>query len=213
MYFLTDKDTDSAPDYYSHVSAQVKDRLQEIDGKEYYFDKDGVLQTNQDITINGKNYHLDDTGVATAEDLNIGGHREERTFHNKQTKTDYQGNVYMDKNGNLVTGLQKIEGKTYFFSSDGEQYKNAIIEQPGGKLIYLTADSGEMVTNQTIQLTPEMTYKHSDSVAISDYYKNGWLHFGADGIADSDYRKTYDIEYNLYKDVDGLYRWRGIPKD
>lgn len=39
--------------------------LQTIDGKTYYFDKDGILQTDCSVTIDGVDYYFDENGVAT----------------------------------------------------------------------------------------------------------------------------------------------------
>lgn len=208
MYFLTNKDADSAPDYARQVSAQVKDRLQTIDGKDYYFDNDGVLQTNKDVTINGKNYHLNENGVATAEDLNVGGHWEERTLHDSRTNKDFKANVYVDKNGTLVTGLQTIDGKKYYFFGNGEQAKDTIIEQSGYRMFYLAPDTGEMVTDKTIQVENVAHFRYSDGMDEPLFYKNGWLHFGADGLADSGYRKVHGYDYNLQKDEKGSTRWK-----
>lgn len=208
MYFLTNKDADSAPNYARQVSAQVKDRLQTIDGKDYYFDNDGVLQTNKDVTINGKNYHLNENGVATAEDLNVGGHWEERTLHDSRTNKDFKANVYVDKNGTLVTGLQTIDGKKYYFFGNGEQAKDTIIEQSGYRMFYLAPDTGEMVTDKTIQVENVAHFRYSDGMDEPLFYKNGWLHFGADGLADSGYRKVHGYDYNLQKDEKGSTRWK-----
>lgn len=117
-----------------------------IDGKTYYFDNNGWMQTGwQKIydqwyyfnksgaaatgwqKINGVWYHFSDDGVMA-------------TGWNQTDPTWY----YHDKSGAMVTGWQKINGKWYHFASSGAMNTNCWIGN-----YYLKSD-GSMATNQWI---------------------------------------------------------------
>ena len=96
--------------------------LQEIDGKKYYFESDGKMQTGfQEIegrtyffsrlggamrtgmfAIDGSTYYFDETGVMQTGLQEIGGKK-----------------YYFESDGKMQTGFQEIEGRTYFFSRLG----------------------------------------------------------------------------------------------
>ena len=96
--------------------------LQEIDGKKYYFESDGKMQTGfQEIegrtyffsrlggamrtgmfAIDGSTYYFDETGVMQTRLQEIGGKK-----------------YYFGLDGKMQTGFQEIEEQTYFFSRLG----------------------------------------------------------------------------------------------
>ena len=96
--------------------------LQEIDGKKYYFESDGKMQTGfQEIegrtyffsrlggamrtgmfAIDGSTYYFDETGVMQTGLQEIGGKK-----------------YYFGLDGKMQTGFQEIEEQTYFFSRLG----------------------------------------------------------------------------------------------
>ena len=85
--------------YYRSGSPVVG--LQTIDGKSYYFNADGYLQTGWQ-TLDGKRYYFDQSGVMQTGWVQSDGAR-----------------YYLDKNGVPVTGQQTIDSVSCYFASSG----------------------------------------------------------------------------------------------
>lgn len=94
-----------------------------IGGKKYYVQSDGSYYVGWK-TINGKKYFFGMDGAAITQNMIIGNVR--YTFESSGVCTgtytgwlDLDGNRYYCKNGRFVTGVNKISGKNYTFSSEG----------------------------------------------------------------------------------------------
>ena len=94
-----------------------------IGGKKYYVQSDGSYYVGWK-TINGNKYFFGMDGAAITQNMIIGNVR--YTFDKSGVCTgtytgwvDKDGFRYYCKNGRFVTGVNKIAGKTYTFSSEG----------------------------------------------------------------------------------------------
>ena len=121
--------------------------LQEIDGKKYYFESDGKMQTGfQEIegrtyffsrlggamrtgmfAIDGPTYYFDETGVMQTGLQEIGGKK-----------------YYFGLDGKMQTGFQKIEEQTYFFSRLGGAMRTGMFVIDG--TLYYFDEIGVMQT-------------------------------------------------------------------
>ena len=88
--------------------------------KDYYFSKDGILQTGW-ITDAGKRYYADADGVLQQGKITVAGasywlddtHAVQTGWIRHQKKT-----YYADENGILQNGMQTIDYKKYLFGQD-----------------------------------------------------------------------------------------------
>ncbi|MFC3932974.1 KxYKxGKxW signal peptide domain-containing protein [Streptococcus dentapri] len=207
MYFITANDAKDTPYFKRFEGAQVKGRLQTIDGKDYYFDQDnGGICPNTDVTINGITYQLDENGVAKKiiehpEDTQKGGHFELKDFYQGEYSAHYKSWVYIGQDGLPVTGQQTINGKKLFFFGGGEQAIDRFAWHNGNT--YYFDENGEMVTNQTVEIT------RGNSSMYSGYQPeyNGWIHISSDGTADDGYKNINGSKYVYKKDANGKWDW------
>lgn len=130
--------------YLDSYGRKVTDRLVTIKSSRYYFDKKGKMAAKKFVTINGFTYRFSKSGKMLTGMKKVGsytyyfgnygqmvkdkvqkigdtyyyfnkkGHRAEKFW-----KTINGGKYYFGKDGKLVTGVQKIGGKTYEFTSYG----------------------------------------------------------------------------------------------
>lgn len=209
MYFLT-PGRDNTGNRSTFYGQQVKGYRQTIDGKDYYFDKDsGVLFINGTYTENGVTYYADVNGVLTlasqgpkpSTDISRQGRFEEREF-TAANGSRYKGWTYIGLDGQPVTGFQTIDNKRMFFFTNGEQAKNLFLSIYGN--LYYFDQDGAMVTNRTVNITRENAARY---LGTNQAEYNGWIHLGADGLADSGYQRIYSTEFTLKKDESGKLAW------
>ncbi|MGL4740473.1 MAG: discoidin domain-containing protein, partial [Sarcina sp.] len=82
--------------------------VQTIDGKQYYFNNEGIMQTGLQ-TINNYGYYFNKDGVMQTGWQTIGNQR-----------------YYFSSNGEANPGYQVIDGKQYLFANNGLEIQNAI---------------------------------------------------------------------------------------
>lgn len=116
--------------YYKNDKGYYSKGLNTIEGKQYYFDNKGVLQTNKRIFIDNTYYESDSKGVLA---------KKPNSWVNIQNKT-----YRTDANGNFHKGLKQIDGSFYEFDSRGILQKNK--KQIKENKFYLT-DSRGKITN------------------------------------------------------------------
>ena len=73
--------------------------------------------------------------------------------------------VYLDKNGNKLTGIVTIEGSSYCFDSNG--YMQTGLIDAGGKQYYFD-DAGKMILNKTLQINGSWYRIGEDGSAVLD---------------------------------------------
>ena len=135
-------------------------------GKElfYYFGEDGALVTNRTVTWKGKNYYVNEKGVAVEEGS---GGISQPAYDGLVT---LNGKTYYYINGIRQTGLHYINGKAYIFDGNGVMQKSGWYTAEGssfylndygagavkcwrlgkdGKYRYLKAD-GRMAVNEWV---------------------------------------------------------------
>ncbi|GMA69066.1 hypothetical protein GCM10025879_03120 [Leuconostoc litchii] len=160
--------------YFDADGKQVVCRFEELpDGSWMYLDNDGVAATGSQ-TINGQELYFDDKGKQVKNDkvVNDDGTINYYTgMSGEKLKNDFgklpNGSwLYLDNNGNAVTGAQTIRGQKLYFKPDGQQVKGEAYVDASGKMRFYDPDSGELITNKFEQVA------------------NGiWAYFGADGVA------------------------------
>ena len=120
----------SAENAFSYCSAEeymlpeyAPEGISYIGGKKYYVQSDGSYYVGWK-TISGNKYFFGMDGAAITQNMIIGNVR--YTFDPSGVCTgtytgwlDMEGFRYYCKNGRFVTGVNKISGKTYTFSSEG----------------------------------------------------------------------------------------------
>ena len=107
----------------------LKNAWKHIGSYWYYFDNLGKSYTAGSYLINGKHYYFRSDGVMASDGWVTG------------TPSAYPS-MYADHTGALLTGEQKIDGRWYYFSPEGNLQKGAVLYD--GKL-YLCAPDGSYV--------------------------------------------------------------------
>ena len=136
--------------YFNKDGRQAKDKIVQIDGKTYYFDKNnGRMVKNQWASINVggidpaskdyRSYYLGDDGAAVTGWQDIDGKH-----------------LYFTETGIYATnGIYSINGKNYLFEK-GQLVKDAygVVDKPGArvrfKYTYRTNSDGEVLTGKQI---------------------------------------------------------------
>ncbi|MBM7641982.1 glycoside hydrolase family 70 protein [Streptococcus loxodontisalivarius] len=162
-------------------------------GNAYYFDENGKQVTGTGYKQIGNSWRYFNNGIMATGLTNVNGDIQYFTAEGKQVKGDFatdasgqkryydadSGNqvsnkfvmdtagnwYYVDAQGNILTGLQTINGQKLYFDNTGKQVKGQVVTIDGSQY-YFDADSGEMAISR---FAPD---------------SNGnWYYFGTDGKA------------------------------
>ncbi len=124
----------------------LKNCIENIGGKTYYFDSNGYMQTGWQ-KFDGNWYYLGESGAMQTGWIRIGSvwyyTNDEGIMQTGWQKISNKW-YYFGSAGNMLTGWQKISNKWYYFHNSGEMVSNKWIGN-----FYLTA-SGVMATNTWI---------------------------------------------------------------
>lgn len=225
MYFLKKGDYQESDDGYGQYyqyGVQTKKYVVTNDLKRYFFDQDsGELLTNQDITYDGHQYHLDADGVATQitkdatqpADTQTKGYFEQREFINPRNSKQYKAWVYVGEDGKPVTGRQVLAGRNTYFFDNGEQARGQFVEIDGN-VYYFDPNTGAMKTNTEVPMGPDRAVHYLLDLPVG----SGSLKLGEDGAAYTGYLNTVKngpngIEYATYtykRNADGKGEWTKI---
>lgn len=180
-------------------------------GKTYYFDANCKMVTGTQ-TINGKTYTFDENGVLQGEPPK---EDTEDPAAGQAGFVSENGQTYFYQDGKKATGLQYIDGKAYYFGTDGIMQKSKWVQagnswyylndygagavncwrMKDGKYVYLGSD-GKMKTNSWIQDYGIWYYVKADGTRYeSSWAKIGgvWYWFGGSGkMAESQWLKLAD---------------------
>jgi len=74
--------------------------------------------------------------------------------------------LYLDNNGHAVTGEQTINGQVLYFQDNGVQLKGGTHVDASGNMHDYDADSGDMITNQFVQIDGKQVYFNNDGNAV-----------------------------------------------
>ena len=105
--------------YYFNDEAEMLFGWQSIDNATYYFAKDGKL-VNGEQTIDGENYYFQKDGKLLT-GWNDGVLYDDFGYKTtgEYVEIDTDTYVYLDENGNKVTGWKTINGRKHYFYEDG----------------------------------------------------------------------------------------------
>ncbi len=120
-----------------------------VDGQYYYYNKDGSYLTGMQL-INGSRYYFQDNGRMAY--YTIVGNAENGWYY-----ADKNGRIaakawceiedtyyYAGTDGKLVTGLQSIGGKRYYFSQEGIMYDMDRVSENDAGILYMINGKGEI---------------------------------------------------------------------
>lgn len=114
--------------YHKDEKGNLSKGLNEIDGKKYYFNKDGVLQTNKKVLTNDSYYEANDRGILS---------QKTNSWVNVNKKT-----YRTDDKGNILKGISKIGNDFYNFNDQGVLQSN--IKEIKDDMIYFTDRLGKI---------------------------------------------------------------------
>lgn len=199
--------------YYDEYGKKVKG-VQKIDGKIYFFDKKGVMQTGWQQDADGNWYYLKSSGAA----------------YRKKWVTLKKKTYFFDKYGVMATGFQEIEDKQYYFKSTGALYtgfkkfegtkyffsSKGIIKNGWGVkdgISYYLDEEGAPLTG--LNEVKGKTYIFDETGAML----KGWqkdedgntYYLGSDGAALKDTWKKISSKWYLF-DENGIMENRGVTK-
>ncbi|WP_332829955.1 L,D-transpeptidase family protein [Clostridium perfringens] len=177
--------------YYINSDYTLATGLKEINNKLYYFDPDsGMMISNklQEVVMKDgskKDYYFNNNGVAL---INNEGWQSQK----ENNKIIWQ---YL-KNEQPVSGLQEINGKTYYFNENTSYMETGVVDT--GKGIYLFDDNGAKI-NKTgwIQNQGHWYYLNNDSTVKRDWLNSGynWYYLNDNGIMATQWKKVNDYWY------------------
>ena len=189
-YEVKDSSNDSSW-YYINSDYTLATGLKEINNKLYYFDPDsGMMISNklQEVVMKDgskKDYYFNNNGVAL---INNEGWQSQK----ENNKIMWQ---YL-KNEQPVSGLQEINGKTYYFNENTSYMETGVVDT--GKGIYLFDDNGAKV-NKTgwIQNKGHWYYLNNDSTVKRDWLNSGysWYYLNDNGIMATQWKKVNNYWY------------------
>ena len=98
--------------YYLTESGAMKTGWLRWGNNWYYFQNDGAMRVSSWYPVDDQWYYFDENGAMCTGWLNLGNQW-----------------YYLMPSGNMVTGLQIIDGKDYYFNEDGEWINEELISQ------------------------------------------------------------------------------------
>ena len=175
--------------YYVQNQTLVTNKIVTINGQSYYFDGSGKMLYNQIMMLQGVLYYFDQNGVKT------------------MNGWCNNGNSYAE-NGVLYTGQHTINGKKYWFSDEGELYREnqlsedkktvTIIDEDGVIQKTVTAQQdgwvhtsdgnwyyvrkGTFVYNRLLQINGVEYYFDYEGMMLTNGYAWGIGYADADGV-------------------------------
>ncbi|WP_230397868.1 L,D-transpeptidase family protein [Novisyntrophococcus fermenticellae] len=125
--------------YFDKNTGAAATGVQNIDGKRYAFDSNGVWLTGSGtVVINGNKYCFNSDGTVVLGWVTLGSMK---LYFNPDTGIAATGmtviggkTYYFDNNGVLGTGTQFLNGKQYYFGSNGEMLRNTWVKINGEKI-------------------------------------------------------------------------------
>ncbi|WP_410503829.1 hypothetical protein [Leuconostoc falkenbergense] len=181
--------------YYANAKGELVTGAQSINGNVQYFASNGQQIKGQIVvTGNQKSYYDANTGNLIKNDF----------LTPDQGKTWY----YADQDGNLVTGVQNINGHNQYFDDNGIQIKDQIISNDGQQYYY-QGGNGDLVTNRYISYNDSWYYADATGVLVTgqqiingetQYFRTDGRQVKGQIIADGDKQNYYDADSgNLVK--------------
>lgn len=137
--------------YKLSTGKYVQNKFKKIDGKTYYFDRDGYRATDFK-TIEGKTYYFGKNGVMRTGMKSINGAKYYFESNGVMVKGAWKKPkknwYYLTKKGKAKTGWLTLKGVKYYLNSEGVMQKGW--QKIGGKWYYFKS-SGAMVKQKWVQ--------------------------------------------------------------
>ena len=193
--------------YVNSKGYRMESELAIINGKTYYFDEKGVMQTGT-RTVNGTTLFFDNTGALSNEGKPLSWNKIGNKWY------------YLDENRNMTIGFKEIDGKLYYFNQIGEMgtgwqyylqkwyYYSASGEmrrgwlKDAGKWYYLDSKTGEMATG--MKKIDGIQYHFNDGGAMETGWTQTdgkWYYYATSGEMKKGWLKDVGKWYYLsYKD-------------
>ena len=166
---------------------RMQSELAVINGKTYYFDNNGIMQTGTRV-VNGVSLYFDSTGALSVEGKPLSWNK----IGNKWYYLDENKNMaigfkeidgvmyYFNEVGEMGTNWQYVHNKWYYFASSGEMKRGWI--KDAGKWYYLDPKDGVMVTG--VKEIDGQKYSFNGSGAMETGWKQTdgkWYYYAASG--------------------------------
>lgn len=165
-------------------------------GKWYYLGKDGIMDHDQWLTLNGKRYYLTGNGSAATGWFWIRGkaylaNSRGEVQVNQLYRSSSTGKVcYLTGNGTRATGWKQVGKDWYYFDTKTGIARSGWI-QSSGKWYYMDTKTYKMKTNSWITSGKKKYYVDEDGVMLTGLEKIGgnWYYFRSDGSRASSWVK------------------------
>ncbi|UQS87413.1 DUF5776 domain-containing protein [Nicoliella spurrieriana] len=177
--------------YYADENGNVVTGPQTIDNATLYFNADGSQVKGGFVLNDGHNQYYDP---------NNGGLVKSSFFLNQSHW------YYSDANGDVVTGLQTIDGNTLYFNADGSQVKGEVVND-NGKQLYFDPNSGGLVKDNFISLNGKWYYADADGSIVDNpttikdglFVANGNLYYHDPTTQQLVKGQILNVDGNLYQ--------------
>ena len=225
--------------YYLGLDGVMKKGWYEESGKKYYFNEYGAAVVGQTIEIDGKEYKFDKDGVLIKSIITGWYHDDNYNWYYYNEDGELHkgwlilpaGKYYLGSDGVMKKGWYEESGKKYYFNEygaavvgqtieiDGEQYtfdKNGVLQirvgwfQDRDKWYYY--DENGKLHKGWLTLLEDKFY-FDENGEMQTYWKQiqgKWYYFGADGKQVKGWLKSNDIRYYFKEDGSAAVGWNNI---
>ena len=225
--------------YYLGSDGVMKKGWYEESGKKYYFNEYGAAVVGQTIEIDGKEYKFDKDGVLIKSIITGWYHDDNYNWYYYNENGELhkgwlilpEGKYYLGSDGVMKKGWYEESGKKYYFNEygaavvgqtieiDGEEYtfdKNGVLQirvgwfQDRDKWYYY--DENGKLHKGWLTLLEDKFY-FDENGEMQTYWKQiqgKWYYFGADGKQVKGWLKSNDIRYYFKEDGSAAVGWNNI---
>ena len=225
--------------YYLGLDGIMKKGWYEESGKKYYFNKYGAAVVGQTIEIDGKEYKFDKDGVLIKNIITGWYHDDNYNwyYYNEDGKLHKgwlilpEGKYYLGSDGIMKKGWYEESGKKYYFNEygaaivgqtviiSGEEYtfdKNGVLQIRVGwfkdKDKWYYYDENGKIHKGWLNLL-EGKFYFDENGEMQTYWKqiqDKWYYFGPDGKQVKGWLKSNDIRYYFKEDGSAAIGWNNI---
>ena len=225
--------------YYLGLDGIMKKGWYEESGKKYYFNKYGAAVAGQTIEIDGKEYKFDKDGVLIKNIITGWYHDDNYNwyYYNEDGKLHKgwlilpEGKYYLGSDGIMKKGWYEESGKKYYFNEygaaivgqtviiSGEEYtfdKNGVLQIRVGwfkdKDKWYYYDENGKIHKGWLNLL-EGKFYFDENGEMQTYWKqiqDKWYYFGPDGKQVKGWLKSNDIRYYFKEDGSAAIGWNNI---
>ena len=175
-----------------------------VDKREYYSDKNGVMQFNW-VSADGEQYYINKDTGAYKGIYQI----DENWYHfgegTKKLKKGWSITVdkreyYSDKNGVMQFGWVSADGYKYYIDKETGAYKG--IHQIDGNWYHFGENSKQMKIGWSVTLAKKVYYSNSEGILQKGnlYIDNNWYDFGDDYALKTGWQTINGKTYYFYSD-------------